>query len=75
MVCEWSNIFDVDTTGELWIPQNHPASIEGAVKTGNENNEGESYTGVANTNLGLVVQLYLVKPLFVHIHSVLMDHL
>jgi hypothetical protein len=49
--CEWENIFDVDTVGELWIPQIHPASIDGAAKTGNENSNGDAYTGVANTML------------------------
>ena len=49
--CEWESIFDVNTTGELWIPQIHPASIEGAAKTGNENSNGEAYSGVANTVL------------------------
>ncbi|MBT7376953.1 MAG: Ig-like domain-containing protein [Candidatus Marinimicrobia bacterium] len=49
--CNWESLFDVDTAGELWIPQIHPASIEGAAKTGNENSNGEAYTGVANTVL------------------------
>ena len=40
-----------DNFGFLWVEQIHPASIEGAAKTGNENSEGESYTGVANTKL------------------------
>ena len=35
----------------IWVEQIHPASIEGGAKTGNENVEGDSYTGVANTML------------------------
>jgi hypothetical protein len=40
-----------DVFGAMWVEQIHPASIEGAAKTGNENSNGESYTGVANTKL------------------------
>tara|TARA_B110000467_G_C18281523_1_gene458869 strand:+ start:1 stop:1305 length:1305 start_codon:yes stop_codon:yes gene_type:complete len=50
-ICDWENTFNVSTTGELWVPQIHPASIEGAAKTGNENTNGETYSGVANTVL------------------------
>jgi hypothetical protein len=45
--CEWEWTFDFDTTGELWIPQNHPGDITPVVKTGNENNAGDSYPGKA----------------------------
>ena len=51
MICDWEDTFNVPTAGELWVPQIHPASIEGAAKTGNENTNGETYSGVANTVL------------------------
>jgi len=57
LVCNWQETFDfydwsndsLITFNDVWIPQQHPATILGDKKTGNLDLENNSYPGMANT--------------------------